>query len=67
MTEQPRAFEADTYTLPKLELKTRPSKDAGQLPGAQERAGLEQTQSIPKAVALSREVIVRLIDWFQAE
>ena len=67
MTEEPRVFEADVITATKLELKARPAKDAGQVPGVQEGAGLEQARGAPRAYALSRDVILRLIDWFQSE
>ena len=67
MPEEPRAYEADTYILPTLEMKARPAKDAGQTYRRQEVAGLEQARGAPKAYAISREVILRLIEWFQNE
>jgi len=67
MTDEPRVFEAEAYILPAIELQVRPAKDAAQVMGAQQLTGPQQASGAPKGYALSREVILRLIDWFLHE
>jgi len=67
MPEKPRVFEAEAYILPAIELQDHPAKDAAQVRKARKIAGSQQASGAPKGYALSREVILRLIDWFRDE
>jgi len=67
MPEEPRTFEAEAYSLPAIELQARPAKGAAQVLRAQQIVGPQQASGAPKGYVLSREVILRLIDWFRDE
>jgi hypothetical protein len=66
MTDKTHTFETNVQPLPALKIAARAHNDAEQLPEAGLPAPLESGQRSRKHRKVTRDIVIRLIDWFEA-